>query len=84
MDQALIKIGLPVSCSACGEKGYVKPATDYGGWYKQKLITKTRWYCPAHSEAIRKFVKSLDEKFATPEPEKTLEATTEELYALLD
>lgn len=84
MDQSLIKVGLPVTCSSCGEKGFVKPGSDYSGWYRRRLGHKSRWYCPADAISIKKLVESLEQKYRTPEPEQTPEDTTEALYKLLD
>lgn len=88
MDQSLIKVGLPVSCAFgdCEVTGYVKPASDYGGWYKSRLFRfkRKRWFCPDHA----KEGKAIDDKFyqnyKTPAPEIKPEDATEALYKLLD
>lgn len=82
METALAKIGLPVKCRKCREPGLVKPATDYGGWYKSKLFRSPhlRWYCPEHYE----IGKAVDERFKTIGITAEPDTTEEELYALLD
>ena len=92
MDQALIQVGLPVQCAYgdCGQKGFVKPRSDYGGWYKSKLFRfrpRKRWYCPEHHDFGKQRDDHFYDRYKTPEPpveEKVTESTTEELYKLLD
>lgn len=91
MEEALIQVGLPVTCAFgdCGTKGFVKPATDYGGWYKSKFFRlrfKKRWYCPEHYEKGREIDNRFYENYKTPDPypEESVEKTEEELYKLLD
>lgn len=85
VEDTIERVGLPVTCGSCGEKGFVKPRTDYGGWLRRGLGRNRRWYCPAHADKIRKLLKKMEEKYATPPPEPTVVAdTTEELYKLLD
>ena len=83
MEPALIAVGLPVKCRKCGKKGFVKPRTDYGGWYKSRLLRRTtrKWFCPEHAEKGEKMDKNFYERYKTPEP---VESTEEELYKLLD
>lgn len=88
MDQALIKIGLPVKCHTCEQRGYIKPGTNYGGWYKYKPLRKPIiWYCPTEAEKIRQYRKGIEDRYATPAPSPQAVAqasTEEELYKLLD
>lgn len=91
MDHALVEVGLPVKCAwgDCGTKGNVKPATDYGGWYKSKFFRfriKKRWYCPEHYEKGRELDNRFYDNWKTPDPytEKDTANIEEELYALLD
>jgi len=94
MEAALEAIGLPVKCAYgdCDTKGFVKPRNtenaDYGGWYKSKLFRfkRKRWFCPEHYEQGRAIDNKFYENYRTPDPypEKQTEATTEELYKLLD
>ncbi len=91
MEEALINVGLPVKCAYgdCGEKGFVKPHSDYGGWYKSKffrLRPKKRWYCPEHYDKGREIDNKFYENWRTPDPytEKDTPNIEAELYALLD
>lgn len=94
MEQALLQVGLPVSCAwdVCETTGFVKPKCvdpTNGGWYKSRLARnnpRRRWYCPEHSANGRKFDDSFYRRFATPAPiiEAKETTTEEELYALLD
>ena len=89
MDQAIIKVGLPVTCRKCKVKGFVKPHTDYGGWYKSKIfrLQRLRWFCPDHYEDGRRIDNHFYENYKTPDPypeEVAQEKATEDLYALLD
>lgn len=94
MEEALVQIGLPVTCAYadCGVKGFVKPATDYGGWYKSKMFRfkiRKRWFCPEHYEKGREIDNKFYENFKTPDPYtdtelKSMEETQDELYKLLD
>lgn len=58
MEHALLKVGLPVACALenCEVKGFVIPQTDYGGWYKSKLLRNRtkKWYCPTHADETQK------------------------------
>lgn len=83
MDQALTQVGLPVRCAwaDCQTKGFVKPATDHGGWMRR---TGRRWYCPDHAKEAKQFYDSIVAKYATPDPEPIPEDTEAELYKLLD
>lgn len=88
MDPALAKVGLPVKCAYgdCTTSGFVKPGSDYGGWYKSRLFRfkRKRWFCPKHFEEG----KAIDDKFyktyKTPDPELSPESATEALYKLLE
>jgi hypothetical protein len=72
------------------KKGFVKPRSDYGGWYKSKLFRfrpRKRWYCPEHHDFGKHRDDHFYDRYKTPEPpveEKVTESTTEELYKLLD
>lgn len=84
MDEALIQVGLPVKCiyADCQTRGFVKPGTDYGGWYKARIYRKrkNKWFCPEHYNNG----KEADERFyKTPQPELK-DTTEEELYKLLE
>lgn len=90
MDQALIQVGLPVKCRKCLAPGFVKPNSDYGGWYKSKMFRmfpRNRWYCPEHYEIGRSVDNKFYENYKTPDPypeKPKVEATVEDLYKLLD
>lgn len=82
MDEVLVKVGLPVKCRKCRVRGFIKPGSDYGGWFKSKLFTRPhlRWYCPEHAE----IGKAVDARFNTMGITALPDTTEEELYALLD
>lgn len=80
MDFAIDKIGLPVKCTRCNKKGFIKPRTDYGGWYRIKILRKYRWYCPEHNESATNFHNNFKEQYKTPQKDRT----EEELYKLLE
>lgn len=89
MEEALIHIGLPVKCRKCKKRGFVKPNTDYGGWYKSKFyrLQRLKWYCPKHYEIGRKVDNQFYENYKTPDPypkQAKIENTVDELYKLLD
>lgn len=96
MEQALIQVGLPVTCAFgdCKTHGFIKPKfadPTHGGWYKSKLFRfkRKRWYCPTHYEDGRRIDNHFYENYRTPDPysDKELEAienTEEELYKLLE
>lgn len=92
MDHTLIRIGLPVKCAYgdCGTKDFVKPNTDYGGWYKSKMFRfkpRKRWFCPEHYEFARNKDNHFYENYKTPDPyiEEAAQAkTVDELYDLID
>lgn len=89
MEQTLIRIGLPVKCAYgdCKAKGFVKPQSDYGGWYKSKMFRfkmHKRWFCPKHYEKGRELDNRFYENYKTPDPYPEKEATVDELYKLLD
>jgi hypothetical protein len=84
-------LGLPVTCGYgdCGQKGFVKPRTDYGGWYKSKIFRfkpRKKWFCPNHYEHGRQIDNRFYANYMTPDPyPDTGEGSIEEqLYALLD
>jgi len=85
MEEALAHCGLPVKCRTCQLSGNVKPR-DYGGWFKSQILGRTpnKWFCPIHYD----IGNAMDDRFygmsQTPEPEPTVESTTDELYKLLD
>lgn len=91
METAIEVVGLPVKCRKCGEKGFVKPRSDYGGWYKSKLfrLKRAKWYCPEHYEIGRKVDNHFYDNYLTPHPYtktelEVIEETQDELYKLLD
>lgn len=89
MDQALIQIGLPIKCAYgdCDIKGFVKPHSDYAGWYKSKMFRKLyhqRWFCPGHYQMGREMDNKFYENYKTPDPEPDVTDTVDELYKLLD
>jgi len=80
MDAALELVGLPVKCAFgdCKTRGFVKPATDYGGWFRRSF---KKWYCTEHAKVAKEVHDRIAETYKTPEPKQD---TTEELYKLLD
>lgn len=88
VEETIERVGLPVKCRICKVRGYIKPRTDYGGWYKFKPIRKpTVWYCPVEAEKIKIYRQSILDRYATPAPSPEVVAqakTEEELYKLLD
>lgn len=91
MEEALLQVGLPVSCAYgdCEAHAFVKPRTDYGGWYKSKFFRfrfKKRWFCPEHYEAGREIDNRFYDNWKTPDPynENDTASIEEELYKLLD
>ncbi|HPR10626.1 MAG TPA: hypothetical protein PLJ04_03530 [Candidatus Saccharibacteria bacterium] len=84
VEEAIKKIGLPVRCHICKERGFIKPQTNLGGWYRARLFrSKWTWYCP------KDYPGDIDEKirsrYATPVKQEDEMATVEEqLYKLLD
>lgn len=88
MDQALEKIGLPVKCRKCRKAGNVIPRTDYGGWYKSKILRMrpNKWFCPEHAQIGSDMDDNFYMRYATPEPKPIVqtEETVEDLYKLLD
>lgn len=88
MEEALIHIGLPVKCRCCDNRGFVKPCSDYGGWYKSKFyrLKRLKWFCPEHYEIGRDVDNKFYENYKTPDPynAKDVPSIEEELYALLD
>lgn len=94
MEEAIIQVGLPVKCNFgdCESTTFVKPHTDYNGWYKSKFFRfrwKKRWYCPDHYEKGREIDNNFYENWKTPHPYtkeelESREKITDELYALLD
>lgn len=87
MDAALLQVGLPVRCRKCRVQGFVRPQTDYGGWWRLKLLRgRSIWYCPEDrldgqhgEEAIKSWYP--DKK---AEPVVDTSTTEEELYKLLE
>lgn len=93
MDQALLKVGLPVKCRKCRKEGRVKPK-NYGGWHKSQILRfkPNKWFCPEHAE----IGKDMDERFyqisvASAEAQQQEQVKVEEqksdideLYELLD
>lgn len=49
MEYVIERIGLPVRCHICKVLGFVKPRTDYGGWFRLKSLGRVLWYCPEHA-----------------------------------
>ena len=89
LDEVLIQVGLPVKCRKCRTGGFIKPMSDYGGWYKSKIFRfkRLKWYCPEHYEIGRHIDNQFYENYKTPDPYKENEVvqdTTDELYKLLD
>lgn len=94
MEQALIQVGLPVTCAYgdCGAETFVKPATDHDGWYKSKFFQRRprqRWYCPKHYQKGREIDNKFFQNVRVPDPYsekelKSMEKTQDELYKLLD
>ena len=91
MDQSLVQVGLPAHCAFgdCDTKGFVKPHTDYGGWYKSKMFRKLfhkRWFCPEHYEEGRTIDNKFYKNYLTPDPypAEEIEATQDKLYKLLE
>lgn len=85
MEEYILRVGLPVKCRKCGAKGDVIPRTDYGGWYKSKMLRKSnKWFCPEHYQVA----KDMDDRFyklsKTPEVKIVPMDTVDELYKLLD
>ena len=54
MEEVIERVGLPVKCRLCSERGMVKPRTDYGGWQKRKTALGLTWYCPKHPGAVER------------------------------
>lgn len=82
---AIDKFGLPVKCRKCGAKGFVKPGTNYGGWWRNKLSRRSIWYCPDHAHNGSAMKDNIENRYKTPEPEQPPEPSAEEeLYKLLD
>ena len=91
MEEALLQVGLPVKCAYgdCEDTNFVKPQTDYDGWYKSKFFRfrfKKRWFCPEHYEAGREIDNRFYDNWKTPDPynENDTASIEEELYKLLD
>lgn len=83
MDHALLNYGLPVRCRVCLDTAFVRPRTDYDGWYKSQLFRRTgrRWFCHKHAADGKMTDDKFYQRYATPEP---VASTEEELYKLLD
>lgn len=81
MEEAIIKVGLPVKCAKCHTRGFVRPHTDYGGWIRWKRLRAISiWYCPAHADAVGR-IEDRANGHQAAKPELTAE---EQLYKLLD
>jgi len=88
MDEALLKVGLPVKCRKCRLEGRVKPH-NYGGWYKCTIFPRSvtnKWFCPGHYDIANDMEDRFYQMSITPEPEPIVETeeTVEDLYKLLD
>lgn len=83
MDEALLQVGLPVSCSwgDCDTKGFVKPQTDYDGWIRR---WHKKWYCPSHAAKAKETYDSIVEQYKTPEAPPSTEEAEADLYAILE
>lgn len=90
MEQAILAVGLPVTCIDCGAKGSVKPRSDYGGWYKSRLLRNRakKWYCPSHAVKYKKvedrFLSGGYSKNTPIEVETKEKSVEEQLYDLID
>lgn len=82
--EAILRVGLPVTCHACKRKDFVKIGTDRGGWYWYiGMSGKVRWYCPKEAEKVKQSRLNFEQRYETPKPDYT-KSTEEELYNLLD
>lgn len=86
VEEALKRVGLPVKCHVCKTRGFIKPNTDYGGWYKLKVLrSPSKWYCPEEAKAVKQSRHDFDARYNTPEEKiDTTEQAKDELYKLLD
>ena len=89
IENALAGTGLPVACryGDCETQGFVKPSTDYGGWYKSKFYRfRKKWFCPEHYQKGRDIDNKFYQNWQTPDPYTEIEelSAEEELYNLLD
>lgn len=90
MDAALELVGLPVKCAYgdCEATGFMKPRSDYDGWYKSKMFRlkpRKKWFCPDHYEHGRQIDNRFYENIRTPDPyDGDKETVEEQLYKLLD
>lgn len=87
MDAALLQVGLPVRCRKCRVRGFVRPQTDYGGWWRLKLLRgRSIWYCPEHALDGREGEQAIIDRYPDKKAEPVVDTATteEELYALLD
>jgi len=81
MEEAIIKVGLPVKCAKCHTRGFVRPHTDYGGWTRLKRLRAISiWYCPDDADAA---VRTEQRANSYQSPKSEL-STEDELYKLLD
>ena len=79
MEPALLNVGLPVLCAGatdeairCDLRGFVKPGTDYSGWYKSKLLrgySTKRWFCPEHASDGKEIDDRFYARYQTPAAE---------------
>lgn len=85
MEEALIKIGLPVKCRKCRKEGRVRPH-NYGGWYKSKLLRmkSDKWFCPEHAKIGEDMDNRFYERYRTPDPQSKSTESLDELYKILD
>lgn len=74
LEQAILKVGLPIKCSACDKTHKVKPNTDYDGWGRRFK----QWYCPEHKDWGKRY-----ESFTPPE-EVSVEDVRSDLDDLLE
>lgn len=84
--EVIAHVGMPVTCRQCKVKAFVKPNTDYDGWYKSKIFRfkRLRWFCPEHYEIGREIDNRFYENYKTPDPEPEPENVEAELYNLLE
>ena len=84
VEETLERVGLPVRCRVCAVRGCVKPRTDYGGWWRQKFRSGTKWWCPEHADAPRNRKQALEEYYRNRPPEPEPVEAIDELYKILD
>lgn len=84
MESALTKVGLPVKCRTCGTRAFVKPNSDYDGWWRIKIMGKPVWYCPEDVPKGQGMHSGVANLLETMTPLETSDHTVDELYKLLD